>query len=152
MEVREYSISIRGVTATLVDVVVAGHAVELVLSYDVEEAEAVHGVPFNDGVDEIMQKEVVALADTFDDGTLRAVASAASYVLDGRCIRTTKIKHCSEIGLMYAGWIVAKPDWISTRRQPWGCVPGMLPTSHDDLPPEDEGHPVSQEGGRTCHE
>ena len=44
---------------------------ELVLSYDVEEAEAVHGTPFSDGVDEIMQMEVAALGDTLDDGTLQ---------------------------------------------------------------------------------
>lgn len=39
---------------------------------------------------------------------------------------------------MCPGWTVAKPDWIRSRRQPWGCVPGMPPTSHDDLPREDE--------------
>ena len=89
---REHSVDIRGVTATLVDVVVADTLVELVLSYDVEEAEAVHGAPFSDGVDDIIQMEVAALGDTFADGTLHAVASAASYVLDGKCIRTTKIK------------------------------------------------------------
>ena len=137
-ETREHSVDIRGVTATLVDVVVAGHTVELVLSYDVEEAEAVHGAPFSDGVDDIIQMEVAALGDTFADGTLHAVASAASYVLDGKCIRTTKIKHCSEIEPMCPAWTVAKPDWIRTRRRPWGCVPGMPPTSHDELPPEDE--------------
>ena len=70
-ETREHSVDIRGVTATLVDVVVAGHTVELVLSYDVEEAEAVHGALFNDSVDEIMQMEVAALGDTLDDGTLQ---------------------------------------------------------------------------------
>ena len=137
-ETREHSVDIRGVTATLVDVVVAGHTVELVLSYDVEEAEAVHGAPFSDGVDEIVQMEVAALGDTFDDGTLHAVASAASYVLDGKCIRSTKIGHCSEIEPMCPGWTVAKPDWIRSRWQPWGCVPGMPPASHDELPPEDE--------------
>ena len=39
---------------------------------------------------------------------------------------------------MCPGWTVAKPDWIRSRWQPWGCVPGMPPTRHDDLPPEDE--------------
>ena len=82
-ETREHSVDIRGVTATLVEVVVAGHTVEMVLSYDLEEAEAVHGTPFSDDVDEIMQMEVAALGDTFDDGTLQSVASAASYVLGG---------------------------------------------------------------------
>ena len=96
-ETREHSVDIRGVTATLVDVVVAGHIVELVLSYDVEEAEAVHGTPFNDGVDEIMHMEVTALGNTFDDGPLQAVASAASYVLNGKYVRRAKIGHCGDI-------------------------------------------------------
>lgn len=97
-----------------------------------------HGAPFDDSVDELMRTEVAALGDTFDDGTLRAVASAASYVLSGRCIRTSKIKHCSEIEPTYPDWTVAKPHWIRTRQRPWGCVPGMPPTSHDNLPQEDE--------------
>ena len=137
-ETREHSVGIGGVPATLVDVVVAGHTVELVLSYDVEEAGVVHGASFNDGVDEIMQMEVAALGDSFDDGTLHAVASGASYVMNGRCFRIAKIKHCSEIEPANPAWTVAKPHWIRTRRQPWGCVPGMPPASHDDLPPEDE--------------
>ncbi len=56
VETREHSVDIRGVTATLVDVVVAGHTVELVLSYDVEEAEAVHGTQYSDGVDEAAKR------------------------------------------------------------------------------------------------
>ena len=97
-----------------------------------------HTDSFNDGLDEVMQMEVTALGDSFDDGTLHAVASAASYVMNGRCFRTAKIKHCSELEPTNPAWTVAKPHWIRTRRQPWGCVPGMPPASHDDLPPEDE--------------
>ena len=42
-EVRERTGNIRGVTVRWVDIIVAGHTVEQVLSFDVAEAEAVHG-------------------------------------------------------------------------------------------------------------
>ena len=31
------------------------------------------------------------------DGTMHKVASAASYIRDGKCIRTAKIEHCGDI-------------------------------------------------------
>lgn len=136
-EIREHSGEIRGVTVTWVDVIVAGHTVEQVLSYDVAEAEAVHGAPFSDKVDEIMQMGMFAIDRISADGTMRA-AAATSYVLDGRCIRTAKIRHCSDIEPISAGWIVTRPDGTRAPRRLWSCVPGMPPSSHDDLPREDE--------------
>ena len=67
-ETREHSVDIRGVTATLVDVVVAGHIKELVLSYYVEEADAVHGTPFNDGVDEAVKRGMFHMEGLHADG------------------------------------------------------------------------------------
>ena len=46
--VKETTGEIRGVQVRWVSVIVAGHTVEQVLSYDVAEAEAVHGRPFDD--------------------------------------------------------------------------------------------------------
>ena len=42
---------IRGVRVRWVNVMVAGHTVEQLLSFDVAEAEAVHGRPFDDEMD-----------------------------------------------------------------------------------------------------
>ena len=43
---------IRGVNVRWVSVIVAGHTVEQVLAFDVAEAEAVYGRPFDDEMDE----------------------------------------------------------------------------------------------------
>ena len=44
------------------------------------------------------------------DGTMHKVASATGYVLDGKCIRTAKIEHCSHIEPMSSGWQVTRAD------------------------------------------
>ena len=136
--IRERSGNIRGVEVRWVDVVVAGHTIEQVLSYDIAEAEAVHGAPFTDELDEIMRMGMFAMDRISADGTVHAVAAATSYVLDGKCIRTAKIVHCNDIEPMSAGWTITRPDGTKVGRQPWSCVPGMPPTNHDDLPLEDE--------------
>ena len=89
-EVTEGFKEIRGVTVRLATVTVAGHTVEQVLSYDVAEAEAVYGRSFDDEMDEHIQLGIFAIDRIAADGTLHKVASATSYVLDGKCIRTAK--------------------------------------------------------------
>ena len=118
-EVKEQSGEIRGVNVRWASVIVAGHTVEQVLFFDVAEAEAVHGRPFDDELDENIQMGMFAVDRIAAGGTMHKVASARSYVLDGKCIRTAKIEHCSEIAPMVADW---------------SCVPGTEPMSHSDLP------------------
>ena len=132
-EVREQTGEIRGVNVRWVNVIVAGHTVEQVLSFDVAEAEAAHGRPFDDDLDRHIQAGMFAMDRISADGTMHRVASATSYVLDGKCIRTAKIEHCNEIEPMSAGWRVTRPDGSEVQREPWSCVPGMPPTSHSDL-------------------
>ena len=110
--VTERSGKIRGVDVRWVAVIVEGHTVEQVLSYDVAEAEAVFGRPFDDAMDDEMRMGMYATDRIALDETMHKVASAASYVLDGKCIRTAKIEHCNEIR---------------------GCVPGAAPISHLEL-------------------
>ena len=54
-EVKEGGGTIRGVKVRLVEVIVAGHTMEHVLSYDVAEAEMVHGGPFDAELDRFIQ-------------------------------------------------------------------------------------------------
>ena len=122
-EVRERTGNIRGVTVRWVDIIVAGHTVEQVLSFDVAEAEAVHGRPFDDELDRHIQMGMFAVDRIAVDGAMHKVASAASYVLDGKCVRTAKIEHCQEIEPMGFGGV----------RPPWTCVPGTPPMSHAEL-------------------
>ena len=78
-EVKEHIGEIRGVKARWVDVIVAGHTVEQVLSFDVAGAEAVHGRPFDDELDEHIQMGIFAVDRIAADGTMHKVASARSY-------------------------------------------------------------------------
>ena len=96
-EVTEHTGEIRGVNVRWVNVMVEGHTVEQVLSFDVTEAESVHGRPFDDELDRHIQMGMFAMDRISADGTMHKVASATSYVLDGKCIRTAKIEHCKEI-------------------------------------------------------
>ena len=137
-EVKEQIAEIRGVNVRLAEVIVAGHTVEQVLSFDVAEAEAVHGRPFDDELDGYIQLGIFAMDRISADGTMHKVASARSYVLDGKCIRTAKIEHCSEIEPMSAGWRITRADGTEVQSEPWSCVPGTQPMSHGDLPPDDE--------------
>ena len=85
-EVTEQTGEIRGVNVRWVNVIVAGHTVEQVLSFDVAEAEAVYGRPFDDEMDEYIQMGMFAIDRIAADETMGKVASATSYVLDGKCI------------------------------------------------------------------
>ena len=132
-DVTEGSKVIRGVEVRLVTVKVAGHTVEQVLSYDVAEAEAVFGRPFDDEMDKHIQMGMFAIDRIAMDGLIHKVASATSYVLDGKCMRTAKIEHCSEVEPMSAGWTISRPDGSQVQGSPWTCVPGTPPRSHKDL-------------------
>ena len=133
-EVKEHIGEIRGVKVRWVDVIVAGHTAEQVLSFEVAEAEAVHGRPFDDELDEHIQMGMFAVDRIAADSTMHKAASARSYVLDGKCIRTAKIEHCREIEPMSAGWRITRADGTEVEREPWSCVPGTEPMPHSDLP------------------
>ena len=137
-EVVELTGQIRGVNVRWADVIVAGHTVEQVLSFDVAEAEAEYGRPFDDELDRHIQLGMFAMDRISADGTMHKVASATSYVLDGKCIRTAKIVHCKDIEPMSAGWSITRADGSQVHRQPWSCVPGTPPTAHSDLPADDD--------------
>ena len=132
-EVTEQTGDIRGVKVRWVEVVAAGHTVEQVLSYDVAEAEAVHGRPFDDEMDRHIQMGMFAVDRIAADETMHKVASAIGYVLHGKCTRTAKIEHCKDIKLMSASWRITRADGTEVQRQPWSCVSGTLPTSHREL-------------------
>ena len=132
-EVTERTGEIRGVNVRRVNVIVAGHTVEQVLSFDVAEAEAVHERSFDDELDKHIQIGMFAMDRISADGTMHKVASATSYVLDGKCIRTAKIGHCKEIEPMSADWRINRADGSEVHQEPWSCVPGTPPTSHSDL-------------------
>ena len=110
--VTETSETIAGVQVRWVSVLLEGHTVEQVLSYDVAEAEAVFGRPFDDEMDSEMRSAMYSADRIWLGETMWKVASAASYVLDGKCIRTAKIEHCDEIR---------------------GCIPGAAAISHQEL-------------------
>ena len=93
-EVRENIGTIRGVNVRSLEVVIAGHTVEQLLVYDVAEAEAEYGRPFDDEMDEHIQKGMFAIDRISADGTMHKVASAHSYLLDGKCI-----PHCKDRAL-----------------------------------------------------
>jgi hypothetical protein len=132
-EVTERTGEIRGVNVRWVNVVVTGHTVEQVLSFDVAAAEDVHGRPFDDEMDKHIQMGMFAMDRISADGTMHKVASATSYVLDGKCIQTAKIEHCKEIEPMSASCHINRSDGSEVHREPWSCVPGTPPTSHSDL-------------------
>ena len=131
--VTEQSVEIAGVQVRWVDVVLDGHTVEQVLSYDVAEAEAVFGRPFDDAMDTRMRFAMFAADRIWLDETIWKVASAASYVLDGKCIKTAKIEHCSDIAPASSYWSFTRADGTPVEREPWSCVPGAPPISHLEL-------------------
>ena len=137
-EVAERTGQIRGVNVRWVDVMVAGHTVEQVLSFDVSEAEAVYGRPFDDELDRDIQMGMFAMDRISADGTMHKVASSTSYVLDGKCIRTAKIQHCRDVEPMSAGGRITRADGTVVHPKPWSCVPGTPATSHSGLTPDDD--------------
>ena len=96
-EVSERESEIRGVKVRWVTVSVAGHTVEQVLSFDVAEAEAVYGRSFDEELDKHIQLGMFAIDRIAVGGAMHKVASATSYILDGKCIRTAKFEQCKEV-------------------------------------------------------
>ncbi len=131
--VMETTGEIRGVRVRWVSVILEGHTVEQVLSYAVAEAEAAHGRPFDDEMDRSMQMGMYATDRIATDGTMHKVASATSYVLDGKCIRTAKIEHCDEIKPDSSSWVITKADGTPVEQEPWSCVRGTPPIPHREL-------------------
>jgi len=131
--VSEVSGEIRGVQVRWVSVAVAGHTVEQLLIYDVADAEKVYGRPFDDEMDRHIQMGMFATDRIATDGTMHKVASATNYVLDGKCIRTAKIEHCSEIEPGSASWTITRADGTTVERAPWSCVQGTPPIAHGEL-------------------
>ena len=136
-QVVEKTGEIRGVGIRWVDILVAEHVVEQVLSFEVAEAEAVYGRPFDDEMDRHIQMGMFAKDRIALDGTMHRVASTVSYVLGGRCIRTAKIRNCNEIEPMSTGWKITKPDGTTVEPVPWSCVGGTPPLPHHGLTLED---------------
>ncbi len=132
-EVTERLGNIRGVDVRWVNVIVSGHTVEQVLLFDVAEAEAVYGRPFDDELDYDIQMGMFATDRIATDDTMHKVASATSYVLDGKCIRTAKIEHCKDIEPMSSTGFTIIRDGVRVEQEPWSCVPGELPQSHHNL-------------------
>ena len=133
-EVKENIGTIRGVNVRSLTVVIAGHTVEQLLLYDVAEAEAEYGRPFDEEMDGHIQKGMFAINRIAGDGTMHKVASAYSYLLDGKCIRTAKIEQCADIEPESAGWTITRADGTKVERKPWSCVSGEPPRPHSDLP------------------
>ena len=108
--VTERLVEIGGVQVRWVDVIVEGHTVEQVLSYDVAEVEAVFGRPFDDEMDDEVRMGMYATDRIWMDETMHRVASATSYVLDGKCIRTAKIEHCNGIKPGSASFLITDAE------------------------------------------
>ncbi len=130
-EVREQTGQIRNVNVRWAHVVVEGHTVEQVLSFDVAEAEAVYGRPFDDEMDKHIQMGMFAIDRIAASETMHKVASATSYVLDGECMRTAKIVHCKDIEP--AEMHIVQRDGREVHQDPWSCVPGTAPIDHRKL-------------------
>ena len=129
----ERSGEIAGMHVRWVSVIVEGHTVEQVLFYDVAEAEAVFGRPFDAELDHEMQMHMFAVGRIATDEVMHKVAAATSYVLDGKCIRTAKIEHCIDIMSASATWGISRADGTPVEREPWSCVRGTPPISHREL-------------------
>ena len=132
-ETREREGEIRGVRVRLVEVVVAGHIVEQVISYDMAEAEGVHSQPFGEDVDRILQGGMFAFDKIAGDEMWGRTATAPAYVLDGKCVRTRKIAHCDDIKPASAWWTITRPDGTEVENPPWSCVAGEPPITHEEL-------------------
>ena len=103
------------------------------LYYDTAEAERVHGRPFDDELDQIMQMGMFAMDRISSDGTMHKIASADHFEHTGVCIRWARIEHCSEIEPDSAGWIFTSEDGTPQERETWSCTPGTPPMSHAGL-------------------
>ena len=95
--VREQSLEIAGVRVRRLNIVVSGHTLQQLLFFDIADAEAVHGRPFDDDLDAEIQAGVLAADRGATGERMHKVASETSWTLDGLCIRAAGIEHCSDI-------------------------------------------------------
>ena len=119
-------------------VIVLGHTVQQQLLYDVAEAEAVHGRPFDEELDHDIKMAMFAMDRIWMDETMHRVASATSHVAGGTCIRTAKIEHCDDIKPGSASWAWSRADGTPVETEPWSCVPGTPPISHLEVTVPDD--------------
>ena len=131
--VSEDSGEIRGVQVRWVSVAVAGHTVEQLLIYDVADAERVYGRPIDEEMDRHIQTGMYATDRIATDGTMHKVASATSYVLDGKCIRTAKIEYCSDIEPGGASSTKTGAEVTAVECKSWSCAQGTPKISHGEL-------------------
>ena len=71
----EETVEVAGVQVRWLKVTVSGHTVQQALLYDVAEAEAVHGRPFDDELDHEAQTAMFAMDRIWMDETMHRVAS-----------------------------------------------------------------------------
>ena len=97
------------------------------------EAEAVFRRPFDDEMDTGMRMAMYSADRVWLGETMWKVASATSYVLDGKCMRTAKFEHCSDGQPSSAGLVITDAEGNLIETEPWSCVPGTPPISHREL-------------------
>ena len=131
--VTEKTVEVAGVRARWVSVIVSGHTVQQALFYEVAEAEAVHGRPFDEELDHEIQMAMFAVDRIWMDETMHKVASAEGSVPGEICIRTASIDHCDDIKPGSASWVITRADGTPVEAEPWSCAPGTLPISHVEL-------------------
>ena len=122
--VREQNLEIAGVRVRRLNIVVSGHTLQQLLFFDIADAEAVHGRPFDDDLGAEIQAGMLAADRGATGETMHKVASETSWTFDGLCIRAAGIEHCSDIVSGGSG---------EGSTEPWSCVPGTRPISHLDL-------------------
>ena len=133
--VEEETIEIAGVRVRWISIIVEGHTVEQLLVYETAEAEGVFGRPFDNEMDREIQVAMYAADRIWLDETLHKVASASSWIADGKSIRWARIEHCHEIEPGSAHWVITRADGTPVDKEPWSCVQGTPPISHLELPP-----------------
>ena len=124
---------IRGVMVRWDQVLVAGHLVEMTLSYRVADAERVYGKPWDEELDRHLQMGMFAMDRISADGTMGKAAQAEPRVVEGVCRRTTRIGNCEEAAPMSHYWTTIKPDGSRIESEPFSCVPGTPPIDHSTL-------------------
>ena len=134
----EETVEVAGLQVRWLKVIVSGHTVQQVLLYDVAEAEAVHGRPFDEELDDDIKMAMFAMDRIWMDETMHRVASATSHVADGTCIRTAKIEHSDDIKPGSASWAWSRADGTPVETEPWSCVPGTPPISHLEVTVPDD--------------
>ena len=145
---------IRDVDVEYLEVRIAGHIVEQHLSYDISEAEARYGRPWDEELDRHIQLGMFAIDRISADGTIHKVAAAKSYILDGRCCRSVKIASCGEVALGSYYWRSQRPDGTTIRtvsRQADGVLWSVRVTTLPDGTAEEEIYSCSDESPASAH-